>query len=82
MLIANKSDKDDRQVDKARGEKVWSLNIYFPERHNIQQLKLCCQKKELSIIFICYSTFQLAQELGIPFYETSAKESDNVEQVG
>ena len=27
MLIANKSDKDDRQVDKARGEKVWSLNI-------------------------------------------------------
>ena len=81
MLIANKSDKDDRQVDKARGEKVWSFFFLSGTTQN-SAVKIGLQKERPCFICISYSTFQLAQELGIPFYETSAKESDNVEQVG
>ena len=39
MLIANKTDKDDRKVDKARGEKVFQLNFtqHLPVNFRLQK---------------------------------------------
>ena len=73
MIIANKSDKENsRQVEKSKGEKVWIAWIFsLLENHTQFTINKC----------LFSVPEQFGYEFDIPFYETSAKESHNIEQV-